>query len=58
MITLDRSGPASVIPLERMKTMACADEIGRSGFAATGPVSQRFLRRFFQKAATSLFGPT
>jgi hypothetical protein len=37
-----------------MKTMGCADEIGRSGFAAAGPVSQKFLRRFFQKAASCL----
>jgi hypothetical protein len=26
--------------------------LGRAGVAATGPVSKKFLRRFFQKAAT------
>jgi hypothetical protein len=26
--------------------------LGRAGFAATGPGSKKFLRRFFQKAAT------
>jgi hypothetical protein len=26
--------------------------LGRAGFTATGPVSKRFLRRFFLKAAT------
>jgi hypothetical protein len=25
--------------------------LGRAGLTATGPVSQKFLRRFFQKAA-------
>jgi hypothetical protein len=29
--------------------------LGRSGFNATGPISQKFLRRFFQKAAAFLF---
>jgi hypothetical protein len=28
--------------------------LGRAGFAATGPETQKFLRRFFQKAATFL----
>jgi hypothetical protein len=27
--------------------------LGRAGFSAAGPVSDKFLRRFFQKAATS-----
>jgi hypothetical protein len=26
--------------------------LGRAGFTATGPASKKFLRRFFQKAAT------
>jgi hypothetical protein len=26
--------------------------LGRCGFSAAGPVSKKFLRRFFQKAAT------
>jgi hypothetical protein len=26
--------------------------LGRAGFTATGPKEQKFLRRFFQKAAT------
>jgi hypothetical protein len=26
--------------------------LGRAGFTATGPEEQKFLRRFFQKAAT------
>jgi hypothetical protein len=26
-------------------------ELGRAGFTVTGPVSKKFLRRFFQKAA-------
>jgi hypothetical protein len=29
--------------------------LGRAGFNATGPVKQKFLRRFFQKAAACLF---
>jgi hypothetical protein len=28
---------------------------GRAGFNATGPVSRKFLRRFFQKAAFFMF---
>jgi hypothetical protein len=28
--------------------------LGHAGFNATGPVSRKFLRRFFQKAATFL----
>jgi hypothetical protein len=27
--------------------------LGRAGFDATGPISRKFLRRFFQKAAAS-----
>jgi hypothetical protein len=27
--------------------------LGRAGFVAAGPASKKFLRRFFQKAATS-----
>jgi hypothetical protein len=30
-------------------------KLGRAGFNATGPVRQKFLRRFFQKAAAFLF---
>jgi hypothetical protein len=30
-------------------------KLGRAGFTAPGPVEQKFLRRFFQKAATFLF---
>jgi hypothetical protein len=29
--------------------------LGRAGDTATGPVEKKFLRRFFQKAATFLF---
>jgi hypothetical protein len=29
--------------------------LDRAGFAAAGPVSQKFLRRFFQKAASFFF---
>jgi hypothetical protein len=28
--------------------------LGRAGFTTTGPISRKFLRRFFQKAATFL----
>jgi hypothetical protein len=31
--------------------------LGRAGFSATGPFKQKFLRRFFQKAATCLSPP-
>jgi hypothetical protein len=30
-------------------------KLDRAGFSATGPVSKKFLRRFFQKAAAFLF---
>jgi hypothetical protein len=30
-------------------------KLGRAGFTGTGPESQKFLRRFFQKAAASLY---
>ncbi len=32
-------------------------KLGRAGVAATGSKEQKFLRRFFQKAATFLFFP-
>jgi hypothetical protein len=31
-----------------------ASFLSPAGFTGTGPVSKKFLRRFFQKAATSL----
>jgi hypothetical protein len=43
-----RKGRASFLKKRSKKLFL---NFGRAGFAGTGPVSRKFLRRFFQKAA-------
>jgi hypothetical protein len=52
MLTWSREGKRFFFEKKKQKTFI---KLGRAGFAASGPVKQKFLRRFFQKAASFLF---